>query len=50
MMLATRTDSLPPVVGAELSEQRDDVANLYYLGGPGAVSYAVRDAVGAILE
>jgi hypothetical protein len=49
-MLLTRTDSLPPVMGDGLSEQRGDVTNLYYLGGPGAVSYAVRDAVGAILE
>jgi len=50
VLLLTRTESLPPAVASELAAQRDDVANVYFLGGPGAVSYAVRDAVGTILK
>jgi phosphosulfolactate synthase (CoM biosynthesis protein A) len=49
-MLLTATDSLPISVSDKLMAERDWIANVYYLGGTGAISQDVRDEVAAVLH
>ncbi len=50
VMLLTASASLPGSVRNKLVEQRDQVVDVYYLGGTGAISQSVRDEVGSILH
>ena len=50
VMLLTSSTSLPGVVSDVLSDNRDWIATYYYLGGEGAVSQDVRDAVANVLK
>ena len=50
VMMLTKTKSLPEIVEDTLFANRDDIANVYYLGGPVAVSKDVRNEVAAQLR
>ncbi len=50
VLLLTPGDSLHPSVAQTLTEQRDWIGNVTYLGGTGAVSQAVRDEVAQLLK
>lgn len=50
VMLLTKSTSLPSSVSDVLTTERDWIADVYYLGGDGAISQGVRDAVAAILH
>ncbi len=50
VMLLTKTATLPYVVKTALGANREDIANVYYLGGPEAVSLAVRAEVAGQLR
>ena len=47
VMLLTPSASLALEAQAKLSDNADDIATVFILGGPGAVSEAVRGAVKA---
>ena len=49
VLLLTKTDTLPPVTSRELSDQADWISDLYFLGGPQAISPKVRGEVAAVL-
>lgn len=50
VMLLTQTRVLPPSTAGRLSANRETIANVYYLGGPVAVSEGVRDSVEKLLR
>jgi putative cell wall-binding protein len=50
VMLLTKSTSLPGSVSDKLTAERDWIADVYYLGGEGAISQDVRDAVVMILH
>jgi beta propeller repeat protein len=50
VLLLTRGESLPPDVATALSEKRDHIARVRYLGGADVVSPTVRSAVAAQLH
>ncbi|MDA3937162.1 MAG: cell wall-binding repeat-containing protein, partial [Actinomycetota bacterium] len=45
VMLLTASTALPADVSAKLTAERDWIEDVYYLGGTGAISQDVRDAV-----
>lgn len=50
VMLLTKSTSLPTSVSDKLTTERDWIADVYYLGGDGAISQDVRDTVATILH
>ena len=50
VLLLTRTDSLPAVTANTLDAQADWIADVYFLGGTGAISHKTRNEVAATLN
>jgi hypothetical protein len=50
VMLLTHAATLTPASNAALTEHKDAIASVRFLGGTGAVSQAVRDSVRTILH
>ncbi len=50
VILLTRTTSLVSAAEQRLSDNKDAIGTVHYIGGVGAVSRAVRDRVEQVLE
>ena len=50
VLLLTRNAQLAPATSSALSANRVDIANVYYLGGEGAISQDTRDEVAGVLR